>query len=156
MDAWDEALRDGSSGGSGRAGDRSSGGEKRRTRAEISEGQQQAEAGKVWERGRNWVTIVVEAVPVSLKLDNTLDGRSGKTMQDTSKSSLEPGTRPEPPETLKEDEDILEIPVFVRLEWEESVAHDEASEAGLGNRDKEKRELAYWCVLGVGRISEDF
>ncbi|TVY76123.1 Dynactin subunit, partial [Lachnellula suecica] len=54
-DAWDEALREGAER------------EKRRTKAEASEGQLQAEAGKVWEKGRNWVSVVLEVVPASLK-----------------------------------------------------------------------------------------
>ncbi|KAH8815887.1 dynactin Arp1 p62 subunit RO2 [Xylogone sp. PMI_703] len=130
-DMWDEALREG--GGGGKGGESK---EKRRTKAEASEGQPQAEAGKVWEYGRNWVSVVLEVVPASLKMA-TDDG------------------------PLKEDEDLLEIPVFVRLEWETDVAQDEGGEGTLApaiGKDKEtpreKRELAYWCVLGIGRIAQ--
>lgn len=45
-----------------------------------------------------------------------------------------------------EDEDVLEIPVFIRVEWEAEV-EEKGKEGG-----KEKRELAYWVVLGVGRV----
>ena len=135
---WDEAL------GAGGGGDRSSGsgstGEKRRTRAETSEGQGMAEAGKVWERGRNWCSVVVEVVPAWLRGDGTMLGKD------------EEGEEGD----LREDEDVLEIPVFVRLEWEESAGHDDTSGGGGKDKEgKEKRELAYWCVLGIGRIAKD-
>ena len=101
-DVWDEALST------------TDGKEKRRTKTEVAEGQ--AEAGKVWEKGRNWTSIVLEVVPASG------DARSEK--------------------------DILEIPVFVRVEYEsEANAEDDN-----GSAKKEKRELAYWIVLGVGRL----
>lgn len=104
------------------------------------------EPGKIWERGRNWVSIVVEVVPASLRGETT-----------------DPSA---PPPSLAEDEDVLEIPVFVRLEWEGEPSHDQVGGAGggggggargvgAGDKDgKEKKELAYWCALGVGRISQ--
>ena len=131
-DVWDEALRE----GGGKGGDR----EKRRTKAEASEGQHQAEAGKVWERGRNWVSVVIEVVPAHLRIEGPAFLRSEAQQKDDG--------------PLREDEDVLEIPVFVRVEWE-TVAQDEA--AGLAAKEKEvkeKRELAYWCVLGIGRIAQ--
>ena len=79
-----------------------------------------AEAGKVWEKGRNWTTVVVEVGIVDVDSEGEEEGN--------------------------EDEDYLEIPVFVRLEWEA-----EAEEKGKEGA-KEKRELAYWVVLGVGRV----
>ncbi|KAL8763621.1 MAG: hypothetical protein Q9184_000621 [Pyrenodesmia sp. 2 TL-2023] len=83
-----------------------------------------AEAGKVWEKGRNWTSVVVEVGVVDVHAD---DGDVGKEWGD-------------------EDEDVLEIPVFVRVEWEAEV-EEKGREGG-----KEKRELAYWVVIGVGRI----
>lgn len=136
-DVWDEAL--GESGG--KAGSER---EKRRTKAEASEGQGQAEAGKIWERGRNWVSVVVEVVPASLRLDGPEFLKSEEQRRDAG--------------PLREDEDVLEIPVFVRLEWEADVAGEEGGGLATGNKEKEvreKRELAYWCVLGVGRIAQD-
>ncbi|RDW84525.1 hypothetical protein BP6252_02115 [Coleophoma cylindrospora] len=133
-DAWDDVLRE--------PGEKGGEKERRRTRAETFEGQQQAEAGKVWESGRNWVSVVVEIVPATVGPENGPAFLTEGMEQDNS--------------PLKEDEDILEIPVFVRLEWETDPAHDD----GLGapvSKDKEakvKRELAYWCVLGVGRIAQ--
>jgi len=135
-DVWDEALRE----GGGQGGDK----EKRRTKAEASEGQHQAEAGKVWERGRNWVSIVVEVVPASLRIEGLAFLRSEELQKDDG--------------PLRDGEDVLEIPVFVRVEWETDVAQDEGVGLAAVSKDrelKEKRELAYWCVLGVGRIAQD-
>jgi dynactin-4 len=135
-DAWEEALRE--------DGTKSGSEEKRRTKAEASEGQHQAEAGKVWEKGRNWVSVVVEAVPASLKIEGPEFIRSEELKKDSG--------------PLREDEDLLEIPVFVRVEWEADAAHDEGSGLATLNKDKEikeKRELAYWCVLGLGKIARD-
>jgi dynactin-4 len=135
-DAWEEALRE--------DGAKSVSGEKRRTKAEASEGQHQAEAGKVWERGRNWVSVVVELVPASLTIEGPEFMRSEELKRDCG--------------PLREDEDLLEIPVFVRVEWEADAVHDEGSGLATLSKDKEireKRQLAYWCVLGLGKISRD-
>lgn len=118
-DVWDEALK--------------SGGEAKKRADEglgSRSGQHQVEAGKIWERGRNWVSIVVEVVPASLRLE-------GKDME------------------LKEDEDVLEIPMFVRIEWEVEATAEVGVAVGTAKDAKEKRELAYWAVLGIGRISQD-
>lgn len=139
-DVWDEALKD-------------SGGDKRRGGGTSTfpgddsnnpAGQQhQAEPGKVWERGRNWVTIVVEVVPASLRLD-----RYNPTISEK-KANGELNLRP-----LRQDEDVLEIPMFVRLEWETDAAHDEAPVKEVKD-GRERRELAFWCALGIGRIQQD-
>lgn len=81
-----------------------------------------AEAGKVWEKERNWTTVVIEVVCAAI------DGSEG----------------------LGEDEDVLEIPLFVRMEWEAEFERVEGG--GKGEDRKEKRELAYWTVIGVGRV----
>ena len=129
-DAWEEALKE-------NGGER----EKRRTKAEASEGQHQAEAGKVWERGKNWVSIVVEVVPASLRVDGPAFMKS-EEQQDEG--------------PLREDEEVLEIPVFVRVEWEADVAEHEGGVATSKDKElREKKELAYWCVLGIGRIAQD-
>ncbi|KAK6079254.1 dynactin p62 family protein [Seiridium cupressi] len=114
--------------------------ERRRDRADSMH---QLEPGKVWERGRNWVSIVVEVIPASVRVEPqpTILRKAGEA------EDLSP---------LKEDEDILEIPMFVRLEWESEAAGDQVSSAAAKEKDaKEKRELAYWCVLGIGRISQE-
>ena len=113
IDVWEEALGEGkrSSRLMGRGG----------KVEEVTEGKV-AEAGKIWEKGRNWTTVVVEIVCSRIEC---------------------------PDEELKEDEDVLEIPIFVRLEYETDVA----GRAGHADREKqEKRDLAYWTVLGVGKI----
>jgi dynactin-4 len=136
-DVWDEALQDGSGG--------KADGIKRRTVREVGEGHGAAEAGKVWERGRNWVSVVVEVVPASLTggLGKDIDALRGAGL------SIEEETH------IREDDDILEIPVFVRIEWETDAANEESAATASREKDvKEKRELAYWCVLGVGRIAQ--
>ncbi|KAK4150863.1 dynactin subunit 4 [Chaetomidium leptoderma] len=132
-DVWDEALKEGGGGGGG-GGERDR--ERERRRRKREEGSQsnnnhnQLEVGKIWERGRNWVSIVVEVVPASLR--------------------VEAGDGP-----LREDEDVLEIPMFVRVEWEGEAGGDEVGSVPTRDRDtREKRELAYWCVLGLGRIRQ--
>ena len=113
-DVWDEALR-ASGGGGGTRGDGT------------------AEAGKVWERGRNWTSVVLEVVGPRLPQDA--------------------------PARIR-DEDVVEIPVSVRAEWESEVGGGEAGlegeegEVARGRqREREKRELAFWCVLGVGKMA---
>jgi dynactin-4 len=94
----------------------------------MPEVERQPEAGKVWEQTRNSTSVILEIVPGSL--DPPLaDGQAES----------------EAPET--EDDDILEIPVYVRVEWSADVHGEKGGE-------KEPRELGYWCVLGVGRIVE--
>lgn len=107
---WDDALKD-----DGR---------------DRNDGSNQIEAGKIWERGRNWVSIILEVVPASLVSD--------------------PSKLP-----LKDGEDILEIPMFIRMEWESDVQHDMGTPLGKDRDAREKRELAYWCVLGVGKIAQE-
>lgn len=94
-----------------------------------------AEAGKVFEKGQNWSTIALEVVPGLLpdrkSVDNIGIGRQ------------------------QQDEDVLEIPVFVHMEWDSENQIEQplgGGGSGGGNKDTVKRELAYWMVLGVGRI----
>lgn len=124
-DMWDDALRD---------DDR----DKKRAGEETSG---QAEAGKIYERGRNWVSIILEVIPPFLRVGN---------LPSKTNTGEEMDKRP-----LKDDEDILEIPMFVRMEWEAEAQHDMGGAPGKDKETSEKRELAYWCVLGVGRISHD-
>lgn len=143
-DVWDEALASGS--------------EKRRT-ADLNANSGQAEAGKVWQRGRNWVSVVVEVVPAELTLTPEKDS-DGETSDDEGKSN--DGKKSDDRENyeeqaLGEDEDIVEIPVFVRIEWEDNAAGEDIGrdkEKAKEGEAKEKREMAYWSVLGVGRIAK--
>ena len=91
----------------------------------------QIEAGKVWDKGRNWTSVAIEVIP----------GFLSELGDD---------------EELEEDDNLLEIPIFVRLEFEADV---NAEERGLGDSrgskgEKEKREEAFWTVVGAGRIVE--
>lgn len=137
-DVWEDALKDGVAGKDVAAGSRV-------RRGTVGEdGQQQPEVGKIWERGRNWVSIVVEVVPASLRLD---------LLAATGKFAGGEGVDAGP---LREDEDVLEIPMFVRVEWDADTGGGDV-EAGAGKDQKEakeKRELAYWCVLGLGRVRQ--
>lgn len=147
-DVWDEALKEGSAAAAAVPSERDPR-ERRRRRGGTEDGSQsginpttQLEVGKIWERGRNWVSIVVEVVPPSLStLPSFGGGGDNKVLP------------------LQEDEDVLEIPLFVRIEWEAEMGGDEVGGVmpGMGGskekgEGREKRELAYWCVLGLGRI----
>ena len=118
VDQWDEALGDEKSRRSSKlfslAKVEYAGGDNGRV----------AEAGKVWEKGRNWTTVVVEVVCANVTES----------------------------EDLEEDEDVLEIPMFVRMEWEADLEKEGKDEAK--SEKKEKRELAYWTVVGVGRVGK--
>lgn len=122
-DMWDDALKE-----DGREGGRKG-----------EDGLGQGEAGKIWERGRNWVSIVLEVIPASLRAAH----------------STAPGKAAAAEGPLRDDEDILEIPVFVRMEWEADAHNDIGTGADKDKETREKRELAYWCVLGMGRISHE-
>ncbi|KAG5917687.1 hypothetical protein E4U42_007155 [Claviceps africana] len=126
IDMWDDALKD--AGKDGRS---------------TADGAGQGDAAKVWERGRNWVSIVLEVIPAILpsqaRRSHLGEGHDGQANDGL----------------LKEDEDVLEIPMFVRMEWEADAQHDLGPAQGRDKETREKRELAYWCVLGVGRISHD-
>lgn len=95
-----------------------------------SDTDRQPEAGKIWEKTRNSTTVVLEIVPGALKPPPSIVPKTQDQLAD---------------EALDEDEEVLEIPVFVRAEWEADVAEGEG-------KGRERRELAFWTVLGVGRI----
>ncbi|KAI9891132.1 MAG: hypothetical protein M1814_003331 [Vezdaea aestivalis] len=121
-DVWDEALST--------AGGR----EKRRSKAEIADGQ--AEAGKIWEQGRNWTSVIVEIVPASLNPPPQL---GVKVQSDRTGNPIQ----------LSEDEDVLEIPMFVRVEYEsESHGEDRAANghdaAEKDQKEKREQELVAW------------
>ena len=122
-DVWDEALNSTASGGRTII-------KHARTKADDGDSEARvAEAGKIWEKGRNWTTVVVEVVPAKLGYDEVGE------------------------DELDEDENVLEIPVFVRMEYEGDAAGDDTGGPREGKEKKEKREVSFWCVLGVGRIA---
>ena len=122
-DVWDEALQSGSMPD---------------PRSSRSGFEKVAEAGKVWDKGRNWTTVAMEVVPGSLP---------GLSQGNTSAS--------ETADAVGEDDDVLEMPIFVRLEWEGEAGTEDMgtrSDAKKQETETAKREVAYWMVLGVGRI----
>ncbi len=163
-DAWSEALETAS------------------TSSRMSNYEKVAEAGKVWEKGRNWTTVVLEVVPGSLpgkKISTTMPSASlaGSRNNDSSDNDDDDGDDDsddngtggglsgnldwsgqgaDPSQQIQPDEDVLEIPVFVRMEWDSDsqIESEEGGKDSLGavGAGGVKRELAYWMVLGVGRI----
>ena len=95
-------------------------------------------AGKIYEKGKNWTSIVLEVVPASIFKMKPLHNEV---------QSLDE----------EEDEDVIEVPIRVRLDWKQSdfggagekKKSEKLNEDGI---DEGTRELAYWMVLGVGRV----
>ncbi|KAJ5978815.1 hypothetical protein N7501_002157 [Penicillium viridicatum] len=104
------------------------------------------EAGKVWDKGRNWTTVVLEVVPGTLP-GSSAEGGDGNPNTETNDEAVLAVA------ASKQDEDVLEIPVFVHMDWDADAQLDQQN-VGKGSKpdDKVTRELAYWMVLGVGRI----
>lgn len=161
-DVWDEALQGSAPGDqrSSRSGALSAGYEK------------VAEAGKVWDKGRNWTTVVIEVVPgvlpgggksgsATTKQDNKdsdddsdSDDNNNAANLDWSGQSKDQNSNANANAQLQPDEDVLEIPIFVRMEWDSENQIEQSVGKGQGS-DTVKRELAYWMVLGVGRIAPE-
>ncbi|RDA92054.1 hypothetical protein CP533_0976 [Ophiocordyceps camponoti-saundersi (nom. inval.)] len=141
-DMWDDALRDDGSKDAGVGAGIASGAavassSSSRRAGSAEDVGSQAAAGKVWDRGRNWVSIVLEVIPASPR-----GAKAAETKDEGEKSD-------------DDDDDVLEIPMFVRVEWEADAQHDMASSTDREKDAREKRELAYWSVLGVGRIADE-
>ena len=138
-DVWDEALSTSTTS--------TSDGGRRAAMASLTgstDGDRQPEAGKIWERTRNSTSVILEIVPGSLQ-----------ALPSFTANSKEGSMEEQEGETLTEGDDVLEIPIYVRAEWE-ADAHDIAeglSPSPEKKRERENKELAYWCVLGVGRIA---
>lgn len=105
------------------------------------------EAGKVWDKGRNWTTVVLEVIPGTLP-GSEADPSAPAGNEDGEQNAVSGS---------KQDEDVLEIPVFVHMEWD-AEAQLEQQNVGKASKpdDLVARELAYWMVLGVGRIQASF
>lgn len=122
-DVWDDALSSSAPSGN---------------RGSVLNPDGQIEAGKIWDKGRNWTVVVIEVVPGFLR---PITGFAPST--DENKVELD------------EDDDLLEIPIFVRLEFETDA---NADDRGLGDSrgskgERERREEAFWTVVGAGRIT---
>lgn len=57
----------------------------------------------------------------------------------------------------EEDEKIVQVPIFVRVEYEAEVGMEtgdvgDVGDVGGGEGKKEKKEHAHWCVLYLGKI----
>lgn len=94
-------------------------------------------AGKVYDRGKNWTSVVIEIVCAPLVAEKDSAGVDGLA-QSTA------------------DENIVEIPIRVRLTWkiteEQALKEARAKVSEEGGTDDGSRELEYWMVLGVGRV----
>ncbi|OGM42280.1 dynactin Arp1 p62 subunit RO2 [Aspergillus bombycis] len=162
-DVWDEALQGSTAPGDARAS----------RSGTLGSAEKVAEAGKVWDKGRNWTTVVLEVVPGTLPGggatgrnrmkqhddddDDDDDNDDSDVDSDVNANALDwSGQTKDPNQQLQPDEDVMEIPVFVRMEWDSENQIDQEQSVGKGqNSDTVKRELAYWMVLGVGRISPE-
>lgn len=101
------------------------------------------EAGKVWDKGRNWTTVVLEVVPGTLAGSSAEGGDGNPQTTDEDVVAVA---------ASRKDEDVLEIPVFVHMDWDADAQLDQPNVGRAKADDKVTRELAYWMVLGVGRI----
>lgn len=127
-DVWDDALSSSTSGLP--PGD----GGRKAAMASLTgnvEGEKQPEAGKIWEKTRNSTSVILEIVPGSVEPSRSIVPKSEEEQE---------------AERIREDDDVLEVPIYVRAEWS-------ADTHGEKGGEKEARELGYWCVLGVGRIA---
>ena len=120
----------------------------------TSAGQRQAEAGKIWEKGRNWTSVVVEVLPGIVDSSISMATRPQRK-DDDPLMSIRDGEENVEARFAGEDANVLEIPLYVRVEYETEAGPGEGAERAAGGTKerKEQRELEYWCVLGVGRIA---
>lgn len=138
VDQWDEALGDPKN----RRSSRLIPGSFAKPEYVGGEGGKVAEAGKVWEKGRSWTSVVVEVVCAEIGQKRMKKPKTQSYSDDEESEGEDDG----------EDEEVLEIPIFVRMEWEGDVGVD-GKDVPQGPESVEKRELAYWAVIGVGRVA---
>jgi dynactin-4 len=132
-----------------------------------------AEAGKVHDKGRNWTSVVLEVVPVDAVREGTvgfINENKGTEapgpVSGAEKRHMQMGEEGDEG-NVDDDDNVVEIPIRVRLEWRQSDIDDggegqkktnnTATTSTKVNEDGEvedtaKRELAYWMVLGVGSV----
>ena len=103
----------------------------------------QPEAGKIWERTRNTTSVIVEITTGSLEPPPSIVPKTEQELAD---------------EELEVDDDLLEVPVYVRAEWEAEVKPGESlqgkRDAAAAPGERMVKELGYWVVLGIGRIAD--
>jgi dynactin-4 len=132
-DIWDEAL----SASTTAAND----GSRQAAMASLTgstDADRQPEAGKVWERSRNSTSVILEVVP------GALFSQTGIALGGKAEAASD---------TLGEDDDLLEIPIHVRAEWEADAHEGDGLSGNERKKERENKELGYWCVLGLGRIA---
>lgn len=102
-------------------------------------GTREVVAGKVYESGRNWTSVVVEIVATIATVPPTEMGK-GESGNENGDEEVE-------------DADVVEIPIRVSLEWRMSDEEQlKQRRAMVDEDDTGERELGYWMVLGVGRV----
>ncbi|KAF2721177.1 hypothetical protein K431DRAFT_268948 [Polychaeton citri CBS 116435] len=101
-------------------------------------GDRQPEAGKVWEKTRSSTSVILEVMPGVPKPVASISTHLGAGLDDDAE------------EANDDSDNVVAIPIFVRAEWE-TEGQSESGQAGT-NGEKEVKELAYWSVLGLGRI----
>ena len=137
-DLWDDALSSSQTStlDGGRKAARAS-----LTGSSEASSDRQPEAGKIWEKTRNSTSVILEVVPGSVQPAPSIVPKTAEELAD---------------EALGDDDDILEVPVYVRAEWEMEVRPGESGqlrrEGEAKPGEKVKKELGYWVVLGVGKI----
>ena len=138
-DVWDEALSISSSTQANSDGGRRAAMASLTGSSESSD--RQPEAGKIWEKTRNSTSVVVEITTGSLEAPPSIVPKTEQELEN---------------EVLGEDDDVLEVPVYVRTEWEAEGKVGEGlqakKEAGATATEKVSKELGYWVVLNVGRV----
>ncbi|KAF2455791.1 dynactin p62 family-domain-containing protein [Lineolata rhizophorae] len=160
-DVWDEALSGGSGRGPGEKGARRGG-----EGAGVAGGA--AEAGKVWERGRNWTSVVVEVV-VPRGVGGASKGGgiggvgAGSAAGRGDEGEGEDGEGEEEDGSGGEDGNVLEIPVHCRVEYDADASTgagggvvgggSHAERRAGGGAATEKRQVEFWVVFGVGRVA---
>ncbi len=137
-EVWDEALS--ASNEPNSDGDRKAAMASLTGSSESSE--RQPEAGKIWEKTRNSTSIIVEIVPGALQPPPSIVPKTEQQLTD---------------EELGEDDDVLEVPVYVRAEWEAEIKPGETvqakKDANAMPGEKVSKEIGYWVVLAAGRIA---
>ena len=117
-DLWDEALGSSTSSAKGDGG-------RQAAMASLTGRDEpldrQPEAGKVWQRTRNSTSVVLEIVPGSLK----------------PAPSIVPTSEQE--EELQDGDEVLEVPVYVRAEWEVNADDVDTPAHVLRDSTKEKK-----------------